>query len=185
MPASPHGLGERPYVQRRDRAVWRGVRSGSQCELHGTGTSLRARVVSYCQGRAWADVQFGGDWGNENQWLTPQQQCECKVLLLVDGNAWASAWEWALSSGSVVCWIGVWALHVMDDLMPYEHYVPARTDLSDLEQQVEWIFAHPAEAERIAQNALALFRRVATPEHTRRSLVKALSVAARNTGPPP
>ena len=119
--------------------------------------------------------------GCEAYWLTPEQQSCYKVLLLVDGNAWASAWEWALSSGSVIVWVGVWSLHLMTDLLPNVHYLPAKPDLTDLEQQVRWALSHPVEAERIAQNALALFRKVATPEHTRRSLIASLSAAARRT----
>ena len=103
------------------------------------------------------------------------------MLLLIDGNAWASAWEWALSSGSVIIWVGVWSLHLMADLRPDVHYLLAKPDLSDLEQQVQWTLAHPLEAARIAQNALELFRKVATPEHTRRSLIASLSEAARRT----
>ena len=62
QPPSPHGLGSRPFAQRHDRAIWRGVRSGSECERAGGTRSLRASVVARCAGEAWADVRFGGDW---------------------------------------------------------------------------------------------------------------------------
>ena len=101
-------------------------------------------------------------------------QSEYKVLLLVDGNAWASAWEWALASGCVIVWVGVWSLHLMEDLLPNVHYLPAKPDLSDLEEQVLWVLSHDVEGQVMAQNAASLFQRVATPAYTRRALARTL-----------
>ena len=36
-----------------------------------------------------------------------------------------------------------------DRLIPWENYVPIRSDLSDLEQAVAWFARHDAEAQRI------------------------------------
>ena len=97
------------------------------------------------------------------------------MILALDGNAWASLWEWSLGSGSVVVWVGVWHLHLMAELIPHVHYLPARPDLSDLEDVVEWALTHHHEVEAIIANAKALFKRLATPEHTMRYLAAALA----------
>ena len=52
-----------------------------------------------------------------------------------------------------------------------------KSDLSDLEDVVEWALTHTAEAEAIVANAKALFQRAATPEHTARPVAAALASA--------
>ena len=151
-----------PFSDRLDGAVWRGAPSGGRSEH-----SLRGKVVAYCRGRPWADAAFV----EEHNRLSRDAQARYKVLLLIDGNAWASSWEWALASGSVCIWIGVWWLHLHTELVPWPepgaHYVPAATDLSDLEERVQWVLGHPEESAAIAQRAKQLFNRVASPEYTR------------------
>ena len=96
------------------------------------------------------------------------------MILLIDGNSWASSWVWALGCGSVIVSISCWDSHLTAELVPFEHFVPCKIDLSDLEEVVLWVFAHPAESKRITQNAKKLFRRVSTLEHTRRAVAAAL-----------
>ena len=45
-----------------------------------------------------------------------------------------------------------------DRLVPWEHFVPVAADLSDFEDRVNWLFDHPAEAEKIGANAAELAR---------------------------
>jgi len=45
-----------------------------------------------------------------------------------------------------------------DRLVPWEHYVPVAADLSDFEERVNWVFDHPAEAEKLGANAAELAR---------------------------
>jgi len=97
--------------------------------------------------------------------LTREQQAAYKIILAIDGNAWASCWEWALASGSVIVYLGVWSLHLMADLQPWVHYVPCPS-VHELEQSVAWVLSHPTEAEAIAQAAHTLFQRVATRQHS-------------------
>lgn len=42
-----------------------------------------------------------------------------------------------------------------DLLRPYIHYVPVEGTLADLISKMEWLKAHPGDAQRIAKNALA------------------------------
>ena len=129
-----------PYARRRDRAVWRGAKTGGQ-----PAVSLRGRVVEACRGKEWADVAFVTDLHTHGRGelvgidgeLSREAQVENKVLLVVDGQAWASAWEWALASGSVVVYLGVWSLHLMAELEPWVHYVPCES-VDVLEARVQW-----------------------------------------------
>ena len=99
----------------------------------------------------------------------------CVRLSTVDGNAWASTWEWGLSSGSVIVSIGVWHHAASALVAEGEHYLAARADLSDLEEVVSWVFDHPVEAAAIAQRAKDAFARIATPKQVLRGIVDALT----------
>ncbi|WP_415921316.1 glycosyl transferase family 90 [Tateyamaria sp. SN6-1] len=45
-----------------------------------------------------------------------------------------------------------------DQLVPFEHFVPIRADLSDLEAQVDWVRSNPAEAREIARAGQSVAR---------------------------
>lgn len=53
---------------------------------------------------------------------------------------------------------------IHDHLVPWEHYVPVRMDLSDLRKKFEWAESHPKEARRIAEAGTAFARQVGTAE---------------------
>ena len=46
-----------------------------------------------------------------------------------------------------------------DQIHPYEHYIPVRTDLADLYQQYKWAESHQDQAKAIAQRGTAFARR--------------------------
>jgi hypothetical protein len=46
------------------------------------------------------------------------------------------------------------------ELVPWQHYVPIRTDLSDLTSRYEWAEAHPAIAQDISRQGTAFAMRV-------------------------
>ena len=88
-------------------------------------------------------------------------------------ETWASAWEWALASGSVIVYIGVWAFHATGALTPWLHYVPCE-GVELLEERVLWVLQHPHEGARIADAAYDLFKELATPTRVRRYVCDAL-----------
>jgi len=51
-----------------------------------------------------------------------------------------------------------------DLLVPWEHYIPVETDLSDLREKFEWAETHPAEAKRIAEAATMFARWMGSDE---------------------
>jgi spore maturation protein CgeB len=58
-------------------------------------------------------------------------------------------------------------------LVPEEHYIEIRPDYADLEEKLRHYIAHPAEAERISQNAHAYVTQFFDP---RRELLTSLLV---------
>ena len=96
-----------------------------------------------CTGKPWADVAFVGDMhssglgetvGQSNE-LSREQQAAYKVILAIDGQAWASCWEWGLASGSVLVHVGVWTMHAHTELQPWVHFVPCEK-VDDLEKEM-------------------------------------------------
>ena len=53
--------------------------------------------------------------------------------------------------------------YIHDHLLPWEHYVPIQTDLSDLIEKIEWAESHPEEAKKIAERASEFMRQMGTP----------------------
>jgi len=51
-----------------------------------------------------------------------------------------------------------------DMLKPWVHYVPVKTDLSDLREMYEWAESHPNQAKEIADNGTKFARMMGTPE---------------------
>ena len=93
------------------------------------------------------------------------------MLLLVDGPAcWDPAWRWALGSGCVLVVVGEW-LPPLAELEPWVHFVPAKADLSDLDERVLWAMRQP-EADALACAAQELHGRMLQSGHTERVLAE-------------
>ena len=77
-----------------------------------------------------------------------------KAIIMLEGNDVASGLKWALFSNSVVMMskptCTSWAMEEL--LRPYVHYIPLKDDLSNVEEQVQWMIDHDVEAEQIANN---------------------------------
>ncbi len=56
-------------------------------------------------------------------------------------------------------------MYFYDALIPWEHYIPVKQDLSDLLTQIKWAKSHDAEAKRIAQNGREFALTHLMPEH--------------------
>mmetsp|Transcript_11620 Transcript_11620/g.17535 ORF Transcript_11620/g.17535 Transcript_11620/m.17535 type:complete len:573 (-) Transcript_11620:1010-2728(-) len=54
--------------------------------------------------------------------------------------------------------------YIHDHLLPWVHYVPVQSDLSDLREKVDWAETHPDEARKIAESATEFMRQMGTPE---------------------
>ena len=78
-----------------------------------------------------------------------------KGIILLEGNDVSSGLKWALLSNSVVLMprptYTSWAMEEM--LEPWMHYIPLNDNLTDVEEKVQWMIQHGAEAKRIARRA--------------------------------
>ena len=168
----------RDWHDRISKAVWRGGSSG----FH--RPSLRMRLAAALEHHPMADVKFvRGGWpinddvipdehfGNA---MTKYEQAEYKYIFVVDGNTSASNGQWAFCSGSVPLYVTHpdfrWWFQA--ELIPMVNYVPVQWDLSDLQDKLEWLRNNDGAAREIAHQALALGKRVFSPENQRAYLAR-------------
>ena len=79
-----------------------------------------------------------------------------RFILDIDGNA--NSWNFMMKLRLGCCVLRVesdWYQWFSGRLIPWEHYVPIASDLSDLLERAEWCFAHPRECEAIAERGRA------------------------------
>lgn len=86
--------------------------------------------------------------------LTRQEQSEYKYIIHIDGHVAAYRLAIEMSFGSVLLKVdSPYKLWFSDRLKPYIHYVPIKSDLSDIITQIEWCRKNDDKCRLIAQNA--------------------------------
>ncbi|CCV02277.1 Putative tyrosine protein kinase [Invertebrate iridescent virus 30] len=89
--------------------------------------------------------------------LTPEQQSNYKYLINLDGHVSAFRLSLELEMGCCILLVESpqkWKMWFSDYLEPYVHYVPVKSDLSDLIEQVKWCQTNDNKCQQIAQNSL-------------------------------
>ena len=68
--------------------------------------------------------------------LTPQEQSKYKYLINVDGHVTAFRLSLELSMGCVILLVdSEWKIWFSKFLVPFEHYIPIKNDLSDIQEK--------------------------------------------------
>ena len=183
-----HGLTIPPWNQRRPLVFWRGSCSAD----YKNNELLRRDVVAKLVGHPACDVKLLKQWheGKDipetyfGSYRPLQHFLNYKFLLVLDGNGISSSHSWVFGSGAVPILVSNCDFWFRPYLVPYENYVPVSYDLSDLVEKIDWLLAHDADAERIAQGALALSTTVFTPafqqNYLRNKLIESVT-APRHT----
>lgn len=78
-----------------------------------------------------------------------------RYLLDIDGwsNSWSGCFRKLLSGSLLFKVESNWEQWYYDQIKPWEHYIPIKKDLSDLEEKVIWAIEHDSQAQQIAYNA--------------------------------
>ncbi len=162
---------------RSDDIVWRGRLYGcSYFNYHpemaqNPGVSQRVRMAHLTKGTevdfkfvtgAWHDEVFNvvahhglaGGYIDESSWVNR------KYAIDIDGvtNAWSNLFI-RMKLGCCVFKVESdfgYRQWYYDKLVPFEHYIPIRKNLTDLWERIEWAKTHPKEARDIAMNGKAL-----------------------------
>ena len=153
-----------PYSEKTEVLVWRGVDTG-----YGFGNNIPYRDTSretmltkfYQHDNLMIDIGLSkieredkkAKYGHFiKNTMDLWQLLKYKFLLSVEGNDVATNLKWILYSNSVpFCTpftIQSWILE--DQLVPYIHFIPIRSDFEDLEEKIEWAIKNPRQCEDIA-----------------------------------
>jgi hypothetical protein len=129
------------------------------------------------------------DSAGGNALSMPEQVSRWGAVIDVEGGAYSGRLKLLLHSGRpVLIQDRPWHEWFWDELVPWEHYVPVRRDLSDLVDQARWVKEHPDEAARIGRSGQELARRLLTRscavEQWARILDDAARTPATSWGPP-
>ena len=160
-----------PWEDKLPKAFWRGGTSGTE------SITPRVRVVDALFSNPHADVRFTrGVSDSSDARISPEKFAPCRVsiedhfrykyIFIIDGNVIASSHQWVFGSESVPIMVTHPDNHYWFErfLQPMKNYVPISYDLSDLNEKLEWLVTHDAEAKEIADNAMYLARTLFSSE---------------------
>ena len=155
---------DRPYHDKLDSCVWRGVNSGDFYRNNDQRASRRDLVLlyrhrpeyniglSYHNTKPPAGQKFsfhGPDYVRGP--LSIKEQLKYRYIINVEGNDFATSLNWVMLSNSVPLMpeptVETWKLE--SRLVPYVHYVPLRRDFRDLDQQMAWCRSHQKQCQKI------------------------------------
>lgn len=154
-----------------NQAVWRGKLSGNIQEGEGTfeqkcSSNLRCRFV---QKAASIHKLLNVGVTQQRQELildkslhhlvkspmTIQEHLKYKIMIVVEGDGYATTLAWALYSNSVVIMPKPTKTSFLmeEKLEPWIHYIPCRDDFDDLEKKIRWVVRNGSKAKTIAERA--------------------------------
>ena len=92
-------------------------------------------------------------------YLTPEEQSNYKYILNIDGHVSAYRLSIELSMNSVVLLVdSEWKLWFSYMLEPYVHYIPIKSDLSDLIEQVKWCRNNDKKCKEISKKSKEFYK---------------------------
>ena len=104
--------------------------------------------------------------GKQN-FMKLEEQSKHKYILNIDGHVKAFRFGNELRMGSVILLVdSPYTLWFQNKLKPYEHYVPVKSDLSDLEKQINWCKQNDDKCEQIAKHALDFYNKYLSKQGT-------------------
>lgn len=77
-----------------------------------------------------------------------------RAIIDIGGNGYSGRIKWLLFSGRPLIMVDrLYIEYFHEDLKPWEHYIPAKMDLSDIVEKVRWTLEHKEKAAQIAAGA--------------------------------
>jgi len=93
--------------------------------------------------------------------LDINEQARYKYIINVDGHVSAFRLTYELATNSVILLAddSMYYTWYRKSLIPWIHYVPIKSDLSDLYEKIRWCKGHDLECHTIAENALEFYKK--------------------------
>jgi len=153
-----------PFKNKANKLIWRGGSTGDE-EIQ---KNVRYHVVSkninisnkidigfshFCQCTYENNKNAYSNLLKNN--ISREEQLNCKFILNLEGNDVGSSFPWALASNC--CPLHNYPFKYESyifgkGIIPYVHFVPIKSDGSDLQSQMKWCFENIDKCEEIAYN---------------------------------
>jgi hypothetical protein len=92
--------------------------------------------------------------------MTLEEQSEYKYIINIDGHVSAFRLSIELNMGSVILLVdSEWDLWYKNMLIPYEHYIPIKSDLSDILEKIKWCRKNDKICKKISLNARKFYKK--------------------------
>ena len=115
--------------------------------------------------------------------LTPQQQCQYKYVVHIDGHVSAFRLSSELNMESAILMVeSEWKLWYSNLLKPFVHYIPIKNDLSDLLEKIRWCRKNDFKCKEIAHNAKLFYNKYLQKNGVLDYLQKLLIDIKKHTG---
>jgi hypothetical protein len=119
--------------------------------------------------------------------MPARMQARFKYIAVLRGADLASSYFWTMNSGSLALVMdSPWQSFASVHFRPWEHYVPFRVDLSDLQDRLAWCAAHPRDCAamvRAAQTVCLLLSQPGLRAQIDRAVVDAMRAALARSQP--
>lgn len=143
-----------PWERKKEFAIWRGANSRKEriklCQI----SLLHPQQLDAKFTRPIDDIELEKE-GLVGERISWEEFLECKYLPYVDGFMTAApALQWRLLSNSVTFKPETneiqWFYRALE---PYVHYIPVKTDLTDLIEKFDWAKSHDSQCKQIAHES--------------------------------
>jgi len=124
-----------------------------------TSWNMRPRILTTKDGKTIMTTIKNPNDNHKVGFLSPVQQSEYRYIINIDGHTSAYRLSYEMGMGSCILLVdSKYKMWFRDYLVPYQHYVPVKKDLSDLVEKIEWCIDHDDECKQIAQNTLEFYK---------------------------
>jgi hypothetical protein len=182
------------HVQTTAKCGWIGnPRADSKSDTHnppGMTQPVRERLLKYA--RDHTELLEIIDSARSRHLSYEEQAARWQCLIDVRGAGYSDRVPALLFTGKPMLYVERPGLHTyyespsfLQPLVPWQHYVPVKPDLTDLAEQAQWVLRNNMSARRIGMNALAYARCYLTVQFAREwALAQILKAAAQRDDPP-
>lgn len=102
--------------------------------------------------------------------ISQDTQLQYKMIICIDGWGFPGSLRWVLHSGCLPVIVCNFKIGILEHLEPWVHYVPAKSDGSDIVQNISWVLSHKDEAKTILENLHKRISETISPTFLRKEL---------------
>lgn len=146
-----------PYEQKISKLVWRGkkpsksiLKNIDKINIKYSGWKQRHALITKYKNSTIIDVKYTNSLKNTK---SKKSILRYKYVLSIESSSISSSFKWMLFSNSLLFLPKpiTYMSYAMENLLqPFVHYIPVKSDMSNVEEMVQWAEEHPGWSKQIA-----------------------------------